>query len=84
MMSGVTGVVGVELHDEIVEWMASLEESEWDRTVVTIDRLAGLGSHARMPFSRALGNGLFEVRFTLGSTPGGSPTGSRKTTGSSC
>jgi hypothetical protein len=68
MMSGVTGVVGVELHDEIVEWMASLEESEWDRTVVTIDRLAGLGSHARMPFSRALGNGLFEVRFTLGST----------------
>ncbi len=63
-----SGVAGVELHDEIVEWMASLAESEWDRTVVVIDRLAALGSQARMPFSRALGDGLFEVRFTLGST----------------
>ncbi len=35
---------------------------------VIIDRLADLGSMARMPFSRALGDGLFEVRFTLGPT----------------
>lgn len=61
-------VAGVELHDEVVEWMDTLDESEWDRTTVTIDRLAALGSSARMPFSRALGQGLFELRFTLGPT----------------
>lgn len=59
---------GIELHDEIVEWMASLDTTEWDRTVIVIDRLADLGSMARMPFSKALGDGLFELRFTLGPT----------------
>jgi len=58
----------MELHEEIVEWMSSLNTTEWNRTVIVIDRLAGLGSMARMPFSRALGDGLFEVRFSLGST----------------
>ena len=58
----------LELHDEIVEWMDSLNDEEWDRTVVVLDRLATLGSTARMPFSKSLGDGLFEVRFTLGST----------------
>jgi putative component of toxin-antitoxin plasmid stabilization module len=61
-------VAGIELHGEIVEWMASLDTTEWDRTVIVIDRLADLGSMARMPFSKALGDGLFELRFTLGST----------------
>lgn len=61
-------VAGIELHDEVVDWMASLKDNEWNRTVVAIDRLADLGSRARMPFSRAPGDGLFEVRFTLGST----------------
>jgi hypothetical protein len=58
----------LELHDEIVEWMDSLNDEEWDRVVVVLDRLATLGSTARMPFSKSLGAGLFEVRFTLGST----------------
>lgn len=58
----------VELHDEVAEWMDSLDDAEWDRTVVVIDRLATLGSSARMPLSRSLGDGLFELRFTLGST----------------
>ncbi len=58
----------VELHDEIVDWMSSLDDADWNRTVVAIDRLAGLGSTARMPFSRALGDGLFELRFSLGPT----------------
>jgi putative component of toxin-antitoxin plasmid stabilization module len=40
----------------------------WNRTVVAIDRIAALGSSARMPFSRALGDGLFELRFSLGPT----------------
>lgn len=61
-------VADVELHDEIVDWMDSLDDDEWDRTVVVIDRLAELGSSARMPLSRSLGDGLFELWFTLGPT----------------
>ena len=61
-------MVEVELHDEIVAWMITLDEPEWDRTVVVIDRIAALGSSARMPLSRSLGDGLFELRFTLGPT----------------
>ena len=61
-------VADVELHDEIVDWMDSLDEHEWDRTVVIIDRLASRGSSARMPLSRGLGEGLFELRFALGPT----------------
>ncbi len=58
----------LELHDEVAEWMDTLNDAEWDRTVVVIDRLAALGSSARMPQSKSLGEGLFELRFTLGST----------------
>ena len=58
----------VELHDEVVDWLDSLVADEWDRTVVVIDRLAVLGPSARMPLSRSLGDGLFELRFTLGPT----------------
>ena len=58
----------VELHDEIVNWLATLNDKDWIRTSIVIDRLANLGPTARMPFSRALGDGLFEVRFTLGRT----------------
>ena len=61
-------MVDVELHDEIADWMDTLDEDEWDRTVVVIDRLAELGSSARMPLSRSLSDGLFELRFTLGPT----------------
>jgi len=61
-------VGGIELHDEVVTWMDALDGNEWDRTVVVIDRLATLGSTARMPLSRSLGDGLFELRFTLGPT----------------
>jgi putative component of toxin-antitoxin plasmid stabilization module len=61
-------VLEVELHDEIVAWMDTLRDTEWNRTVVVIDRLAELGPDARMPLSRSLGNGLFELRFTLGPT----------------
>ena len=58
----------LEHHDEVVEWMDSLDDAEWDRTVVVIDRLVGFGSAARMPLSRGLGDGLFELRFSLGPT----------------
>lgn len=58
----------VELHQEVAEWMLGLDDALWDRTVVVVDRLAQLGSAARMPLSRSLGEGLFELRFTLGPT----------------
>jgi phage-related protein len=45
-----------------------LTQDDWDRTIIVIDRLASLGSQARMPLSRALGAGLYELRFTLGPT----------------
>ena len=48
--------------------MDGLSDEEWDRVVIVVDRLAVLGSQARMPLSRALGDGLFELRFALGPT----------------
>lgn len=61
-------VAEIEAHDEVVEWIDELSHTEWERTATVIDRLASFGTRARMPFSRSLGEGLFEIRFTLGST----------------
>lgn len=58
----------VELHDEVVDWLDTLNARQRDRVVVIVDRLADLGSKARMPLSRSLGDGLFELRFALGPT----------------
>jgi hypothetical protein len=58
----------IELHDEVTGWIGTLTQSAWDRVEVVIDRLAILGSTARMPFSRSLGDGLYELRFTLNRT----------------
>jgi hypothetical protein len=44
----------VELHDEVADWIASLADDEWERTVAIVDRLAAVGSAARMPLSRSL------------------------------
>lgn len=63
-----SSAMDVELHDEVVKWLEGLDDGDWDRVVVLIDRLASLGSQARTPMSRALGDWLFELRFTLGST----------------
>ena len=60
--------VEVELHNEVTDWLAGLDEAEWSRSAVVIDRLARVGQQARMPLSRSLGGGLFELRFSLGST----------------
>jgi len=61
-------VAEIEAHYEVVEWFDELSQDEWERTQIVVDRLASLGSRARMPFSRSLGDGVFEVRFSLGST----------------
>lgn len=60
--------VDVELHDEVARWLIGLDDDEWDRAVVVIDRLAALGPDARMPLSKNLGGGLFELRFAMAST----------------
>lgn len=64
----IDGVAETELHDEVAQWLSGLDDDEWDRSMVVIDRLSGLGPAARMPLSRALGDGLFELRFALGPT----------------
>ena len=56
----------IELLDEIVGWLGALNRQDYERVVVLIDRLADQGSRVRMPFSRSLGSGLFELRFSLG------------------
>ena len=61
-------VAEIEAHDEVVEWLDSLNDADWHRASVVVDWLAAQGSSARMPLSRSLGDGLFELRFTLGST----------------
>ena len=61
-------MVEIELHDEIAEWMDNLTKDDWDRTLLVVERLAADGFTARMPYSRALSDGLYELRFTLGST----------------
>jgi phage-related protein len=61
-------VAEVELHDEVVEWLATLDNDDRARMLVVLDRLGSLGSAARMPMSKALGDGLFELRISLGST----------------
>ena len=45
--------------------MESPPDDEWD---LVVDRLSALGSSVRMPLSASLGDGLFELRFTLGPT----------------
>lgn len=68
MNTMVVRVAELELHEEVAEWTGSLDDAEWDRTVVIVDRPVALGSSARMPLSRSQGDGLFELRFTLGPT----------------
>lgn len=61
-------MVEVELHDEVLDWIEELNEVEWQRTCVIVDRLAAVAGADRMPLSRSLDDGLFELRFTLGPT----------------
>lgn len=61
-------MLDIEVHDEVTEWLEDLEDKQWDRVVVIIERLRTLGPQARMPLSKSLGEGLFELRFTLAST----------------
>ena len=41
--------VGVEIHDEVIDWLYELDDAEWSRAAVVIDRLADVAQQARMP-----------------------------------
>lgn len=56
----------LELHDEVVDWFKGLNSSDRNRAMFAFDRLENLGHTLRMPFSKTLGDGLFELRFGLG------------------
>jgi len=53
----------VKLSDEVEEWFIGLKPSDRAKAQAVIDRLAAQGNQLRMPLSRALGDGLFELRF---------------------
>jgi phage-related protein len=58
----------VELEPEVEQWLASLPPSLFAIAAFRVDRLSTHGSALRMPHSRSLGEGLFELRFDLDRT----------------
>lgn len=59
-------VWNVELSDEVEEWLEAATPRQRAAFFVAADRLATAGNALRMPYSRSLGDGLFELRFTAG------------------
>ena len=58
----------VELEPEVEKWLSGLDIAGFAAAAFHLDRLAGQGPALRMPHSRALGEGLFELRFYLNRT----------------
>ena len=54
----------MELSDEVVRWYVRLGARDRAYADRALDRLVSAGPGLRMPQSRALGNGLHELRFT--------------------
>ena len=54
MLGMIVPVAEIELHDEVEHWINGLDDADWDRVRIVIDRWASLGSLARMPFSKPL------------------------------
>jgi phage-related protein len=55
----------LELEPEVEEWLDGLAVGEFGTGAFHLDRLAERGAQLRMPHSRALGDGLFELRYDL-------------------
>jgi hypothetical protein len=53
----------IEMEPEVDEWVVSLEGSDFVQTAAILDRLSERGNEMRMPQSRSLGSGLFELRY---------------------
>ncbi len=58
----------IELEPEVEAWIEDLTAKEFATVVANIERLAERGNQLRMPASRALGKGLFELRIDLSRT----------------
>jgi hypothetical protein len=56
----------VELSDEVQAWYDRVPDGDLPTVDDAIMRLATLGNAIRMPDSRPLGSGLFELRFDCG------------------
>lgn len=53
----------VVVEPEVADWVATLKGRDLQRTAAVIEQLEARGSRLRMPLSRPLGDGLFELRF---------------------
>ncbi len=53
----------IEVSDEVAEWLCGLRPRDRGRAQRSIDRLEGAGPLLRMPHSRQLSAGLWELRF---------------------
>ena len=56
----------VELEPEVQRWLDGLDPAEFATAAFHVDRLVERGAALRMPHSRSLGEGLFELRFDFG------------------
>ncbi len=56
----------IEIEPEVEEWLQLLDDEEFVQTAHMLDRLSEQGNAVRMPHSRALGEGLFELRYICG------------------
>lgn len=56
----------VHLSDEVSDWLLALSAADKAQARRVIDRLEQAGHMLRMPLSKPLGDGLFELRFTCG------------------
>lgn len=54
----------VEFSEEVADWYATLGVSGRAATDRVLERLASQGHLLRMPHSRSLGDGLYELRFS--------------------
>ena len=55
----------IELEPEVKEWFEQLPPRAVAIVTFNVDRLAHQGAALRMPQSRSLGGGLFELRFDI-------------------
>jgi hypothetical protein len=55
----------VELEPEVEGWLDSLSLRDFGFVLAHVERLSERGNLLRMPASRSLGDGLFEVRFDV-------------------
>ncbi len=55
----------VELEPEVEEWIDSLTNANYANLRVQINRLERMGATIREPWSKSLGDGLYELRFDI-------------------